>query len=453
MSKGIISSTLISLINKDLKKIQLSWLSATVAAAIFFMSACTKDPGSTGKGVLPQSDLIGLVYSDTNTIGMETRWVENTNTYRSGLQLFGNYVDPYFGTISAATYTEFLPKSGLDFGDASELIFDSLVLSLDIEDFYGRTQTVQNLHIYELTQSFPDTEEMLSSDTLAYDASVDLAHNYQVNFGDNENLGVIRIRLDDELGKRILFASPDTLGDKDLFTQFFKGVYIGTDPVTFISREPGAIYSIFSTNSTTRLDIYYQKKDADTTTYSPLSEKFIIANSTPRYHSLKRTNFGETALYKYLPQPDTSELYEFVQGGLLMKVFVKFPYLDQIDEAAVSRAELVLSVEQDFLGSDRRFAPPLFIRTIYADENGEEEEVDGEPILISTPSQYDEEEGTYTISLTNYAQEIIGKSRENNGFFLVPSNRNFIINRAAIGGTSHPYLKPQFRIIYTNLPG
>ncbi|MDX2248907.1 MAG: DUF4270 family protein [Bacteroidia bacterium] len=429
------------------------WLFAMVAAAIFFVAGCERPIGGTGIDVLPENDIISLQYSDTTTIVMETRWLEESNTYRSARQLFGNYIDPYFGKITAATCTEFLARSGLNFGDSADLIFDSLVLSLNIDGAYGRVQTVQNLRIYELTQSFPDAiTEMMSSDTLAYNNSRDLAQGYQLVYEDEKDLGVVKIRLDDALGKKILFASPDTLADRDLFNQLFKGIYIGTDPVTYLSREPGAIFSLFGISNDTRLRLYYREKDPDTTTYTAKNEPFLISGSTPRYHNLKRTDYEAGLLPDYLSQPDTSAFYEFIQGGLEMKVFLKFPHIDKIEESAISKAELVIYVDQEYLGSERRFQPPFQLETVFADENGEEELIDGEPVYISSPAPYNEESGTYNISLTNYVQQLVGGSRENYGLFIVANNRAFQINRAAIGGTDNPTLKPVLRLIYTNLP-
>lgn len=436
----------------DLKNTIQLWLSAIVAAAIFFVTGCDRPIDNTGIDVLPEGDLISLKYSDTTTIIMETRRSDVSNTYRSARQLFGNYIDPFFGKVSAATYTEFLARSGLNFGDSANLIFDSLVLSLNIDGYYGRIQSEQTLHVYELTESFPEATEIYSSDTLAYNRSVDLAKGYKLSYNDDDDLGVIKIRLDDALGKKLLFASSDTLSDRDLFNQFFKGLYIGTDPVNYMSREPGAIFSLFAISNTSLMTLYYQEKDPDSTIYTAKIEPFLITGSTPRFHSLKRTDESESILPEYLSQPDTSDFYEFVQGGLEMKIFLKFPYIDKIEESAISKAELVLHVDPKYLGSQRRYLPPFQLETIFADENGQEETIDGQPVYISSPALYNESTGTYTITLTNYVQQVVGGSRQNYGMFLVSNNRTFQINRGAIGGTDNPSLKPVLQLIYTNLP-
>ena len=67
----------------------------------------------------------------------------------------------------------------------------------------------------------------------------------------DESRGVaqLSIRLDDELGERLLFADSTILQDKDQFQELFRGFYLGTDPVTYLSREPGGIYSLFGSSS------------------------------------------------------------------------------------------------------------------------------------------------------------------------------------------------------------
>ncbi|MEZ4829209.1 MAG: DUF4270 family protein [Bacteroidia bacterium] len=429
------------------------WLLAIVAAAIFFVAGCEKPILDTGINVLPQGDLIGLAYSDTTTIIMETQRQDSFNTYRATRQLFGNFIDPHFGKVSAATYTEFLARSGLNFGDKADLIFDSLVLFLNIDGYYGRIQSEQTLHVYELTEALPDTNVIYSSTHLAYDASRDLVKGYKLTFQDDDELGLMRLRLDDALGKKLLFASGDTLSDRDLFNELFKGLYIGTDPVSYLSREPGAIFSFFAISNDSRMLLYYQEKDPDTTTYTSKNEPFLITGSTPRYHSLKRTDENEGILPEYFSNPDTSTFYEFVEGGGLdMKVFVKFPYIDKIEESAISKADLVIHVDQQYLGSQRRYLPPFQLESIFADENGNELMISGQPVYVSAPALYNEATGTYTITLTNYVQQVVGGSRPNYGLFLVPNNRAFQVNRAAIGGVGNPDLKPQLQLIYANLP-
>jgi len=435
-----------------LKEFQPKWLFAALAAtAIFFFGAC-EDLGEFGPEVLPAGDRIETRYSDTNHVIFTSEWIDSTNTYRAARQLFGNYIDPDFGRITAETYTQVLPQSNLNFGDAQDLIFDSLVLKLNIESSYGRPATVQTLRIHPLTEGFPEGDTIFSTTRLAYDDSRDLGNGYQIDLGESEGVGRLTIRLDDDLGRRILFASPDTLGDKDLFQVLFPGLYLGTDPVTYQSREPGAIYSLFGSSDLTLLELHYKKRESGSQAFRPQVMPFLIVSSTPRFTHLSRTEVSDKLLAQALPQPDTAQELEFLQGGLLIRTFVKLPNLEELGQVAINQATLVLHVDRDLLGSDNRFAPPASIWPVFADSTGQPVYAGSEPVLASSAVAYNSTEGTYTIPLTNYTQQLVNGQRENYGLVLLPENPGLRINRVAIGGTSHPSLAPEFRVTYTTLP-
>ncbi|MCB0853130.1 MAG: DUF4270 family protein [Bacteroidetes bacterium] len=425
-------------------------LSAIVATALFFIIGCTGETGTTAIDVLPDSDLIGLTYSDTFTIEMETIVIDSFTTYQAGRQIFGNYLDPEFGDISAATYTEVLPRSGLNFGDTANIRYDSIVLRMNIDNYYGRLETPQALVINELTEKFPETDTMYSNDSLAYDAAWNLAGDRVLDFS-QQGVDIITVRLDDSLGRRILFANADTLGDKDLFKELFKGFYISTKPLRYFSREPGAIFSLFAASTSTQLEQYYQKRDSASGPFTAKMEPFLISLSTPRFHNFKCKNFNEKIISQYLTQPDQSTFYEVIQGGGIIN-YVKLPYIKNLGEVLISKAELLLYVETKFLGSNNRFQPPIELESIFADENKQEVIISGTRVLLSDPADFDANEGAYVIRLNNYIQELLIERRENYGFFLAPNNRSFQVNRAIFGGTGHPTLKPVLRVTYTNLP-
>ena len=328
----------------------LSWMAATT-----FLVSCDEGPNGLGSEVLPNGDLVNVTFSDTSTVQLQTLVFDSINTYQSSLQLMGNYVDPLFGTISAKTYTQVFPRSGLNFGDPSELIFDSLVLKLTFASGYGRLDQAQTLRVYELTEDMPDTTLIYSSRQLAHD-SKDLSNGKQLDFTGGTIAPIVRVRLDDALGERILFGDSTVLADRNSFLdQVLKGLVLETDPVKFVSREPGAVFSLFGNDSDSLLVLHYRKYDTASQTYLPYREPFLITNSTPRYHSLTRTNTSGTLFAENTQVPDTARSYEFLQSGLLTKTWVQFPTLNFDEPALVSRAELILPVDPATLGFFMRF--------------------------------------------------------------------------------------------------
>ena len=435
-----------------MKHFPSQWLFAALAATAFFFLGACEDLGEFGPEVLPPGDRIETRYTDTNRVTFVTEWVDSVDTYRAARQLFGNYIDPEFGRITAETYTQVLPQSNLNFGDAADLIFDSLVLKLNIESSYGRPATVQTLRVYQLTEAFPAAEEINSTTRLAYDASRDLGGGFQLDLGESDGIARLSVRLDDALGRRILFADADTLADKDLFQLFFPGLYLGTDPVDFLSREPGAIYSLFASSELTQLELHYKRRESGSQAFRPQVMPFLIVSSTPRFSYLGRSEVSDKFLTQELPQPDTAATYEFLQGGLVLRNFIQLPDLSYLGQVAVNQATLVLRVDRTTLGSDNRFAPPANLWPIFADVDGEPIYVDGEPVLASAVIPYNSTDGTYTLTLTNYLQQLLNGQRENFGLVLLPQSPGFRINRVILGGNDHPTLAPELRITYTTLP-
>ena len=137
MSKAITSYTPTSQTDKILNKKFATWLSTIFGAAMLFLTACQEDSGFFNDDILPVDDVVRTVYNDSLVVDFSSVLVDSTETYRSTRQMFGNYIDPLFGRITTETYTEVLPRSNLDFGDTGDLIFDSLVLRLDVESTYG----------------------------------------------------------------------------------------------------------------------------------------------------------------------------------------------------------------------------------------------------------------------------------------------------------------------------
>ena len=122
-------------------RIKNIWLPVCfMLAAIVFLPACNNNgPGTLGADVLPKEDIIGMKFTDTVQVHLETQQIDRLNTYRAPRQLFGNYVDPQFGHIAATTFSEVLPRSGLNFGDAADLMFDSLIIRIELGECIRKT--------------------------------------------------------------------------------------------------------------------------------------------------------------------------------------------------------------------------------------------------------------------------------------------------------------------------
>ncbi|MEM7038812.1 MAG: DUF4270 family protein, partial [Bacteroidota bacterium] len=429
-----------------MKRHTFAWLLATsISAAMLFLSACTS-PNDAGKDVLPDEDIIEGHFVDTLDIEFRTLLVDSIITGNLSRNMVGNYLDQQFGWIYAESYMQpRITGTNLSFGnDPSKLTLDSIVLTLDLTDFYGRFNEPIPLEIFEITEAFPDSV-MTSRDSLTVD-SYDYGNGYSLDFSDFPGFfDFVNIRLDDSLGRKILFADEDSLVNSTVFNEFFKGLMIRSSAVNQAnSREPGGVFYFDPRSDLTRLTMYYK----DTTAAKTIT--FDINNNSQRFHRIIRTDYQTRLLQEAIvSNGDLDASYGAVQAGALTKLFVKAHGLSDLAPAGINRAELILKVDPEFLGSQGRFSPPDQLFLFIANEEGTEEL---DIAQVSSQADYNSLTNSYTIPLTNTLQQILAGRIEDTGFILTPGNGGVTLNRAVIGGPGHPTAAPKMRIIYTSLP-
>ncbi|MEL6698212.1 MAG: DUF4270 family protein, partial [Bacteroidota bacterium] len=281
------------------KNIALLLAAVISVASIFLWTGCTEEIDGVGRDVLPPSDLINTFFVDTFQIEYETVVVDTVNTYRSPNQLFGSMVDPQMGRLQAATYISVRNLDNLFLGDPGDLFLDSVVFRMQIATTYGRPQELQQIQIYELTDTIPDSTLTNSRTQIPFDDSRNLAQNTEISLNETGQ-GEFNIRLDDEIGERLLFADTAVLNNPVAFQQLLKGFYITTDPIAFTSREPGAIYSFIGASAGTVVEVFFKRREPNTQAFVSASETFGVTLSTPRFHTVERTEVAGKILEETL---------------------------------------------------------------------------------------------------------------------------------------------------------
>ncbi|MEM9983906.1 MAG: DUF4270 family protein [Bacteroidota bacterium] len=423
--------------------------------AILISPGCEDPLIGVGSEVLPGSDLIETRFTDSLDFRFETVWLDTIQTFSSEQQLVGNYIDPQFGRMTAATYTQVLSRTSPVIGDPN-LLFDSLVLKLEFGSAYGRLDEAPVLLIHEIIGDWPEESAINSATELAIDPDP-LAEPTPIFF-EEDGSASLSIRLSDELGRRLLYADTDSLGDRELFLEIFKGIYLATEPSKQLNREPGAILSLLGASTNTQLELHYREEDQTSTAFRSKIEPFQITSSTPRFHQMIRTESENTLLAKEVPLPtDNLDQFEFLQGVAQIRNFIQFTDPSSLGFVSINQAKLTLKVDSRFLGTEGRYAPPVSILAIAAGEDGMSLAFLDNGLVdfigsISTNTTYNSIEGTYTLDLTRYLQEVLTGKRSNTGFFILPISAANRPNRAIFGGLGHPTLSPELAITYSTLP-
>lgn len=414
---------------------------------MLFFSAC-KDPNDTGIGVLPDEGLINGNYTDTFSLEFRTLAIDTVPTGALSQEMFGEYIDPYFGRIRAASYAQFrLTGNNLTFGDPQLVTLDSVILKLDLTGFYGRYNDPLELEIFEITEDFPADSLLTNESSLAVDNSYDYAGGAKIDFsGLGGFLDFVNIRLDDSLGRKFLLADEDSLVDNSVFTEFFKGLYIGVKPVSQLNREPGGIFYTDLLSGLTNLSVHYTDE-----TGKSRAVAFTVTSESPRFHSISRSEYTDKLIQTiWLDSTLTvTPTYSALQSGLLNKLYVGTPTLRNFENVIVNKAELILRIDPDYLGQDGLLEPPKTVFVFVADSTGYREyDLD----QINSTATYDDTHMEYRISLTNTVMDMISGRLPDAGFVIVPGSNGITVNRAVIGGPGNAAYSPSLRITYTNIP-
>lgn len=424
---------------------------------VMAISAC-KNTNSVTKDILPETDWVDVVYMDSSTLTTQTRRWDSIISYTSfydayspSYHMVGSYIDPEMGSIRTGTYTQFrFPGDKLDFGVNDSLRADSLVLSMDVVGYFGRIETPQNLEVYEINQDW-DTTKYATDDSLKV-VWKNLAKNAKMNSISQTSVRDVRIRLDDELAKKLLLLPESVRGkDNKEFLKYFRGLYVRAAQLNvFNVREPGAIMYVDLGGLDTKLTLYYSKMGTDGT-YFKKSFDFRVSSAALSFHDVQRTQFEGTRFGREVLAPVAMHEYEFVQSGAFVDMFVKFPYLQNLGKVGINKAELILKADPATLGAkigtSYRYEPPVL--ALYQPDSTLLKPEFNTPI---TTKAIDRNTFTYDFNITAYVQSVLKGSVTNRGLIVRPLNASNTMNRVLVGGQNNPSLKPVLKIVYTTLP-
>src|SRR5882762_3776514 len=105
-------------------------LSALTLYLLIVFSSCKKN-SFIGKDILPSTDDVGAVFTDTFSLITNTIRDDSVLSSSTINNLAGTLFDPLFGKSYAAFFSEFLlPTNDINFGSPDTLFIDSLVLTL-----------------------------------------------------------------------------------------------------------------------------------------------------------------------------------------------------------------------------------------------------------------------------------------------------------------------------------
>ena len=425
--------------------------------------SCTKDPYELGFDLLPPSDTLNVLVTDTCTVEAYSVIQDSVRTDESSTVILGSMLDPVFGKITAGFYSQMrLGADSPDFG--VNPVLDSLVLILYYAGHYGDTTMMQNVRVYEISDDVILDSSYWSNQRMAtYPALLGTETFYprptdSVKVSGKTMAAHLRINLNkfsNYLGDKILYAPADVLAENSSFVNFFKGLYVESNPVS----SGGALLNFSAGSSTSCLEIYFHNSESDS-----LSYQFLIDDKAARFTTIDHNGYLDASsdLKRQILNHDTAlgANQLFLQGLSGVKLKLRFPYMKDFGKGhliAVNDAILMFNNKE----TDTTYAPPPTLTMIRQDSIGRisflPDENEGTGYFGGI---YNRTDRSYYFRITQHIQKVIQHSYSNSFdlYILVnnPTQRDMPPYRIMLEGTK-PYipgsLTNRFRLkmVYTRL--
>lgn len=328
-------------------------LSATFFLVIFlFSTSCKKKTNLLGGDVIDQNELLVSGGIDTFTFQTFTILQDSIQSKNPRYALLGTYHDPAFGAYNSYFNTQFV-LSGIspDFGDISNIVIDSFILSLEYAGMYGDAYD-QTIEVYQL-------DEMLSNDSTYYTNSVTTTNpdnwvvpgtevmtideNYHTVVGDDTISPQLRIALRNDKALEILQRSVDVPADfvsNEAFISYFKGLQIRTNGIVPSTPGEGNVAYFDLLKSASRMTVYF----TDISTGDNRLFEFNITSDCVDYNHVEVDDAG-TYLEQVIQDTISGQTEFYAQAGVSRAVVDLATLKNLPSNIIIHSADLYLPVQ------------------------------------------------------------------------------------------------------------
>lgn len=366
---------------------------------------------------------LGTAFTDTITVKAATVLLNDSILgFKRGNLLAGRASDAtqIFGTTTASAFTEVGLGSG-SFIEPASAVIDSMVLSLDYEEYYGDTTQNLTVQVHRLQQPFAEDQIYFADRSIPYQETPlgsrtfkptpkKTVRTYNADSSAIVRLPVpLRIRLNNSLANEILAQRETVLANQQAFVNFLPGFALTTD------ENAQAILGFDPDADSTYIRIYYRSGG------KKYAYNLFLSGDNNRLNqvSTNRANSPLAALQQKgdaLPASATNNRI-FLQESTGLKGKISFPYIQTLKEklngAYINRAELILPVV-----STENISPYLYLYETDASNrilryNNEARAVSSDGAnypsgyLSPAPVQYDAVKKHYILNVTSYVQAMI----------------------------------------------
>ncbi len=471
-----------------------------VLVTVFFFANCTKiKVTDIGTDLIPAVDNINTFDTSIEVVSTNFLFGDSAvpfmgrdNNNQPSAHVLG-YVsnDPQFGTTNASIYLELKPPfykySFENVGDSLQL--DSVVLCMKYINTWGDTNAVQQVNVYEVTQTIRNDTAYGTNTNVAYGQMLGTKTFAPKELNDSifplgQSLkNQLRIRLNDEFGN-LLLAQDSSAGEPynndSLFRVFFKGFAVVPE-VSGAGANANALnyFSIGDTSTHLRLYYRYTKNGVTDTT----ARNFTFDNNTRSGHVNKiERNYTGSEFAQFIPGSPNGDSLIYMQTAPGSYAKIRIPELldfkalkgnvmvhlaelnmSQIPEGPSSMnsiltppAALYLDYRDTILNRQVPFVNDAFITGTYS------------PLLFGGTRLPQTSNGVqiaeYRFFITRHVQGIITRNNPNfpiylyspfvaryPDLFIAFGVNNLANGRVKLGGGSNATRKMKLRLVYSKI--
>jgi hypothetical protein len=418
------------------------------------LATSCKNPDDIGLDVIPASDHLTTLYTDTLTVNVSTVREDSLRSDEVSQILLGSINDPHFGVSTASLFTQVLLGQTPSLGDT--LSADSVVLSFDHSGYYGDTAFTNSIHVYRLTTDLYLDSSYYTNKYFNADSATELAasisyalHPHDSSMVDSVNQPLqLRIKMTSAFANEILALADSSAANSsnDAWRSFFKGFYIKVDPA--MSSNSGVVHYFNPNSSYTKMTLYYHAGSTEKT------YDFTLSNAARVNHQTHDYTGSSAGIQMATPSFNDSLAYMQAMSGL--KTHISFPYLKNMiadGKIIINKAELVITVA-DTNGISTTNPVPSSLFLTAKDSAGTLIFVsDYLDQLISFGGGYNTSSFNYKFNIGRHLQRILDGNIDDFGFSLNIVSSVVQADRLIIGsgkGTANP-AKIKLNLFYTKL--
>lgn len=442
--------------------------SITVLLLLATLFSCT-DPTKLGSDLL-EEDQISAGFTDTLSLISYTVEGDSVRTYTElfsaqlNTYLFGDFTSPVFGRSMSSLYVQArMPRSSSlsviepDFKDTDLLDSVVLVLPYDTAGYYGSTNEMFGIDVFELSESIKDTADYYSNQTFQSYAvpigskffiprkdSVEIIRYTGTNPDTLKVPMQLRIPLNQMWGSAFIFRDTATYKSDSAFLDFFKGLYL--KPTT----PNGGLISFNLKDAAAGVYIYYSRAGKAYEYQLPFN---ALAARIANYVN----DHSGTPVANFISNRQLGDSLVFVQGMEGLNTVLEIPNVEALKGLIVNKAELEIFV--DGLGNNVIYPSLKYLSLLYP-TTGDALQVVSDISLAST-RRFDIfggvfEKGTvgrpnvYKMNISAHFQDMIDGIVSNKLYitaFPKPEDAAFV----TLLGAKHPLYPIRLKVAFTNV--